>query len=100
VNVWAPTLRPSLLHLSTNGDPVTSTEFSADGKRVVAGYQDGTVRIWTIAPDLLVQRIRSYTKACVPPSMRIERLRESAGDAKERFEACQRKFHGKHTHAK
>jgi WD40 repeat protein len=100
VNVWAPKLRPGLLYLSTDSTAVRSTEFSRDGKRVVAGYNDGTVRIWTIDPGLLIKRIRSYTRACVPTRMRMERLSESANDAKERFEACQQKFHGKHTKAK
>jgi WD40 repeat protein len=91
VMVWARG-RPEMLRLQGHTGGVTTSEFTDDGARVVSTSLDSTVRIWTISPQLLKQRIASYTQVCIPASMRVERLRESDRDAKHGFEACQKRI--------
>lgn len=88
VNVWARTGRSGVLRLDGHAGPVNSVAFSEDNEHVFSSSQDGTVRIWTIAPFALIDRIKGYTRVCVPPAVRVERLREEPKVAEQEFANC------------
>ncbi|OHV37632.1 hypothetical protein CC117_16775 [Parafrankia colletiae] len=64
VRVWSTTStrRPPLMTLE-HGSPVYSITFSADGRLLAAGEQDGTVSLWDVESQRLLQRNRPTGEA-------------------------------------
>ncbi len=89
ISLWAPGRRAGSLDLRSmrGGTPVALT-FSSDGKRVVSAHRDGAVQIWTIDPELLIKRITSYSRACVPERVSMERLRMGKEEARQELKSC------------
>jgi WD40 repeat protein len=81
------------LPVHADGMSVTSVGFSADGKRVVSAGDDGTVRVATIDPEMLIHRVTSYTKVCVPISVWVDRIRKDSTEARDRLAKCEKKWH-------
>jgi serine/threonine protein kinase/WD40 repeat protein len=48
VIVWDIARQQQLVTLTDGGEPITSLDWSYDGRRIVAGIEDGTVQIWTL----------------------------------------------------
>ena len=46
--VWDVADEQPLITLADTGQLVTSVDWSSDGRRIVAGKEDGTVQIWTL----------------------------------------------------
>ncbi len=88
VNVWARSGRSGVLRLDGHRGAVNSVAFSEDNEHVFSTSQDGTVRIWTIEPRALIERIMGYTRVCVPPTVRVERLKEDPGEAAKEYARC------------
>jgi WD40 repeat protein len=49
VKVWDAATGQETLSLKEHTGPVMSVAFSADGKRLASGSQDGTVKVWNTA---------------------------------------------------
>jgi WD40 repeat protein len=49
VIIWDVASGQQLLTLTDGGQPIISLDWSSDGHRIVAGKEDGTVQIWTLA---------------------------------------------------
>ena len=77
-----------MLRLSGHREAINSIEFSADNDHIITGSSDSTVRVWTIAPLELVERIRRYTQVCVPASVRVDRLKETRARAEAQYRLC------------
>jgi len=56
-----------------------------------AGASDGTVRVWAIAWDLLIEHLRTATTVCLEPGQREQLLGESPAEARARFAECERR---------
>ena len=48
VSVWDVASGQRLVTLLAGGVRITSLDWSSDGRRIVAGKEDGTVQIWTL----------------------------------------------------
>ena len=86
VIVWG--LRPGLIRLVGHTQSVSSVVFSTDNEHVFSSSNDGTVRIWTIDPAALIDRIQGYSQVCVPATVRIAQLKESELRATAAFSRC------------
>ncbi|WP_229896347.1 WD40 repeat domain-containing protein [Streptomyces cinerochromogenes] len=56
--------RPTLLGnpLREHSKPVSAVAFSADGRFLATGSEDGTARLWELNPDRAIRRICAVTK--------------------------------------
>lgn len=52
-----------------HGRPVRSVEFSPDGRRVVSGSDDGTIRVWDVETDKAIARPSRKHNHYAPPVM-------------------------------
>jgi WD40 repeat protein len=71
---------------------LTTAAFSPDGLRVVTASVDRSVLIWDTSTEVLLKRLRDQTTDCLPPQKRQAYLDETADEAQERYEACERSY--------
>ena len=48
VVIWDVDTGQQFLTLTAGGAPIISLDWSSDGRRIVAGKEDGTVQVWTL----------------------------------------------------
>ncbi len=48
VVIWDVATGQQFLTLATDGTPIVSLDWSSDGRRIVAGKEDGTIQLWTL----------------------------------------------------
>ncbi|MCA9545420.1 MAG: hypothetical protein KC613_13545, partial [Myxococcales bacterium] len=63
--------------------------FTPDGRALITGGFDGTVRRWPLEPQALQAKLRSAIRWCLPPEFRVRHLAEDYAQAKKAFEACE-----------
>ncbi|WP_437682087.1 nSTAND1 domain-containing NTPase [Sorangium sp. So ce131] len=74
---------------------VLHAAFSPDEARVVTASADGTARIWPLSVGALRERLAAAVPVdCMPPELRRMYRDETADQARERYEACERS-HGR-----
>jgi WD40 repeat protein len=88
--VWAADGTAEPIILNGSGGSVTAVAFSPDGGRIVAASADGSAKIWRISWDELVRYLRSATTICLTEQERVTLLQEGPGEARRRYEACER----------
>ena len=75
-----------------SGTSVRSGAFDATGRYVATGGDDGSVRLWRIAPTDLVDYLTNATTACLSALDRETFLREAHDEARSRYESCERRY--------
>jgi cellulose biosynthesis protein BcsQ len=88
----------SRTNLVNVGTAVSSIGIAPDETTVVAGYADGTMRVWSpqtdgldAAPwDSVVAVIKRKTSACLTAPLRVVALREDSSTAARKFTSCER----------
>jgi WD40 repeat protein len=75
-----------------NGTSVRSAAFDATGRFVATGSDDGSVRLWRIAPADLVNYLANATTACLSASDRVTFLQEEEGEARRAYESCEQRY--------
>jgi WD40 repeat protein len=85
---------PDQFMVLRHGTSVASAQFSADSAQVLTTCLDSKARLWTIDVETLRARLRSATSDCLPPDMRQRYLGETAAEARQRHEECERS-HGR-----
>lgn len=88
--VWLVADPDQFMILRGHGHGVESAQFSADSSQVLTLAGDGSARLWTIDSETLRARLRSATTDCLPPDMRQRYLGETAAEARQRHEDCER----------
>lgn len=86
VKLWRPWLafgnRPEPIVLRGHADAVTSIAFSPDGRRIVSGGRDGTLRVWDTATGQETFALSAHADAvtCVAFSHDGHRVASAGGD--------------------
>ncbi len=76
------------------GGPVSAAAFSPGGERLVIASADGAVQVWRLDSVDVAAALRAATQVCLTPDFRRKHLGEAAGEARRRYEACERS-HGR-----
>jgi WD40 repeat protein len=74
-------------------EPLRTAAFSPDGKFLVT-TSGNTALMWAVSGELLQSAIAAATTVCLRPEFRWQNLGESAAEAREKYQACERK-HGR-----
>lgn len=93
--IWKfPAIGPPVVEQALEGHngAILYASWSSDGQRVVTASSDGTARVFSpfIPLERLRERLMGVGVECLPASLRAAYLDETADEAKERFEECQR----------
>ena len=75
-----------------NGVEVKAAAFDRQGRYVITGDSQGSVRRWRVTPDDLARYLAEASTACLPPADRERFLSEDQGTAQDSYESCERKF--------
>jgi WD40 repeat protein len=59
IKLWNPESATEVGQPMLGSDKVKTGAFTIDGSKIVAGYHDGTVRIWEVATQILLHTLRS-----------------------------------------
>jgi WD40 repeat protein len=90
VHVWPPR-GGTPFTLAGHESEIGAVAVDPNSRRVAAGAADGTVRVWPVDWDLLIDQLRSATTACLEPAERERLLGESPTEAVARFGECERR---------
>jgi WD40 repeat protein len=88
VRVWWPEKSRTITFDASA--PVIALSFIDGGRQLLAVSADNTTHTWMIDVEALKERLFSAHADCLPPSMRVEYLREPAPEAASRYEACKK----------
>lgn len=77
-------------------EPVSWLGYTPDGKVLATPSAGGSLRMWDLDTDLLQQRIRASSTACIPVEERVRYLGMSPAEACGDFNTCE-KQHGRPT---
>lgn len=96
VQTWHASTGDLLLAFDAGAPPLSESAVAANGSVVATYHDDGSVRVWPLEWQGLLQNLRERaTRACLEADQRRTRLGEGSREAETREAACRRRYQTK-----